>query len=393
MGQEELNNPGGVVGASEALLAPLRDALSKADEPERYRLLADLIGGLAESSRRDNGRAQSDQLAAVHKRAQELEKRRADLEDTLRSTQADLQFREKQQEAEKARAEELQAVLGNQRTRMESLEKQNAELEAEVTRLNNDLHRAESDRDTLQLKVQRSEISAGDSSRFDSLEDQKSELRQEIAALKEEMNRFRDDKNREIERLEAELRESKGSASGGADALLLSMWQRLAGINPQLVKEPHVQPTTQAAERLIDAFAEMAAFVHKSDQDMRVFLNKYTKHSETLRAPWSVYADRDDLFQIIQQTIAQTQGKHVGVLKMKLKMCRNWAFSAMVSNDSTMESIASELQAHLLGEFGAGVNPKCTIKEYVKNSGHESFLEHALRLRGHKLEEVYGYGG
>ncbi len=371
------------------------EALARADEPERYRMLADFFSQFAERCRDGSGRsgAAAEQAAAVAKKLQDLEKRRADLEDQLRTTQADLTHRQRQLDAETARARELESVYNNQRTRVEAMEAQTAKLESELVNRNQDLHRLESENEALQLKLQRAQIASGDTSRLEALENDKRQLAAQVEDLLARTEQLRKDKNDEIERLTADLARVQSRSSQSADALLASLWQRLADAKPPLVAEAHLQPTVQAAERLVDAFIEVAAFLHKFDQDMRPNLDNFVQPDPELRRLWNVYKEQCDVCQTIRQTIAPVRGKHVGALKMQLKVCRNWAFAALVSSDSTIEWIADELRAHLLGPAGAGANPKCTLKEYVKMSGPEAFLEHMRKLRSQKLAELYSRGG
>jgi DNA repair exonuclease SbcCD ATPase subunit len=372
-------------------------ALTGVAESERCRLLAELFSEIAQSCRDGSGSGRAgtpaQQLTALSRRIQELEKDHADLEDRLRTTAAELAHRQKQAEAEKARGEELQAVCTSQRARLESMEAEVKKLEAEVVNRSNDLHRAQAEKESLELKLQRVEIASNDTSRAEALEEEKRQLTAQIKTLQAAAEQLRTEKNEEIERLEADLARSQSRSSQSADALLASLWQRLSGAKPALVTEPHVPPSVQAAERLVDAFIELAGFVHKFDQDMRPNLDGFTRPNEELRRLWNVYKEQRDLYETIRQTIAPAQGKHVGALKMQLRVCRNWAFAALVSCDSTIEWIADELRAQLLDPEGAGSNPRCTLKDYVKMSGPEAFLERMRRLRGQKLAEVYGRGG
>lgn len=374
--------------------ALLGDALANADEAERYRILAAFFSQFAEHCRDGTSRSggPGDQVASLAKKLQELEKRKADLDDQLRTVQADLAHRQKQLDAEIARGRELEAVCTSQRARLTAMEAQTSRLEAELVNRNQDLHRAESERESLQLKLQRAQLASGDTRRLEALEDEKRQLAAQVEASRVEMEQLRKDKNGEIERLTADLARTQGRSSQNADVLLASLWQRLASTKPPLVTDGHLQPTVQAAERLVDTLVEMAGFVHKLDQDMRPNLDGFTQPDTELRRLWSVYKEQCDVLQTIRQTIAPVQGKHVGALKMQLKVCRNWVFAALVSCDSTIEWIADELRSHMLGPFGAGSNPKCTLKDYVKMSGPEAFLEHMRKLRSQKLAEVYGRG-
>jgi len=91
--------------------------------------------------------------------------------------------------------------------------------------------------------------------------------------------------------------------------------------------------------------------------------------------------------------VAPQGGKPVGLLKMRLKVLYAWTEAAMIGCDSAIESVASELQQHLLGPVGAGGDPGRKIKEYLRDDGHELFLQHLRELRSQKLAETYGRGG
>ncbi len=380
--------------AASAAFEPVRAALSRADEPERYHLLASLLLELEHQSRgRANGQgASAEQFKEATQKAQQSAKQVADLEDGLRTVRAELAHREKQLEAEQARARELQAIVNSQRSRLELIQKQVTEFETQLVARNSDLHRVEVEKDSLLLKLQRAELQSGDRRQIEGMEESKRQLGGEIEGLRAQLEQLRTDKNAEIDQLKTELQAVHGKTALGADTMLAALWQRMATAKPPLAKG-HIQPQPQAGERLVDSFVELARFVHDFDKDMRVFLTKYTKHSPAVRKPWSVYAERDDLHQIIQEIVDPVAGKHVGVLRMKLKVCHKWAFAAMVASDSTIESIASELRAHLMGEFGAGSDPNCKVKDYLKKGGNDAFMEHMFKLLSDKLAEVFGYGG
>lgn len=392
---EQANSTDPTAGmAHGALLNSLRTALAGADDAARRQLLGDLFTEIADSYRggvkRSNG--SEEQLSNLARKSQDLEKRLADLQDNLRTVQADLTRREKQLEAEQSRGEELQAVTAGQRARLETMEAQAAQLESQLVERNNELHRAEAERESLQVKLQRAELTSNDTGQRDGLEEEKRQLRAELADLQARMEQLRQDKDREIEQLKADRAGLQQQTSQGADAMLASMWGRLAATKPCWVPDPGVNPTPQAAERLIDAFIELANFAQRIDQDMRPNLDGFTQSNEEIRKLWNVYKQQCDVAQAIRQTVAASGGKHVGGLKMALRVCRNWMFAALVSSDSSIEWIAEELRTHLLGPAGAGPNPKATIKDYIRDSGPEHFLENVRKLRGDKLAEIYGRG-
>lgn len=377
-----------------SLLAPIRASLAEADESERYRFLIDLLGTLAElSGSRANGQesASAERLAALSQKFQESEKLRADLEDGLRAAQADLAVREKQLEAEQVRVRSLQRSQQEQQAERETLEKQRAGLEAELTARQAEVQRLEAENEQLLIRLQRAEAASEDRSSLDSLAEGKREVAERAAALQAELDQLRLDKDEEIAGLNARMLELKAEGSQGADALLAELWKPLAATRPPLV-DGSVQPTVQAAQRLVEAFIELTGFVQRLDQDMRVFLSTYTKHHPTLGKLWKIYAERDDFHPLFQQIVDPKAGKPVGVLSMKLKFFHKWAFAALVANDSAVASMASELLSHLQGPDGGGQDPRATIRDYLRRSGHELFLEHMVKLRNDKLAELYGFG-
>lgn len=378
----------------ESVVSTLRTALGNEDEAARNRLLGELFAVMADAyrggtTRNDEAEAQLSQLA---KKTQDLEKREADLQDQLRTVQADLVHRTSQLEAEKKRAEELQTVNASQRSRIETMQAEATRLESELVNRNHDVHRIEQERESLQVKLQRAELASGDTGQCDNLEEDKRRLQADIAELTSRMEQLRKDKDEEIEALKADRTGLQQQTAHGGDALLASMWERLAAAKPAWVPDPGVNPTPQAAERLIDAFIELASFAHRIDQDMRPNLDGFTQSNDEIRKLWNVYKQQCDVAQSIRQTVAASGGKHVGGLKMALRVCRNWMFAALVSSDSSIEWLAEELRTHLLGPAGAGSNPKATIKDYIRDSGPEQFLENMRRLRGDKLADVYGRG-
>ncbi len=377
------------------LFEPVRAALSEVDEADRYRLLASLMLELADLSRTDgNGRGggSAAQLEALNKRVRALQERETTLDDTLKTTRADLARRTKQFEAEQERAEELQQVVEDQRGRLESLPKQVGDLEAQVVAKNAELHRLEVQNEELTLKLQRAQRDGSGQERIDTLEEKNRQLITEVNEVRAELEQLRCDKDAEIERAKDEAQQVRSQASGGAEEVLARLWEKLAKAKPPLAPG-HIQPNTQAAERLLDAFIELVRFVDDLDKSMRVFLGKYTKHHPSVKVPWDVYAKRDDVHKTAQQTVAPQGGKPVGLLKMRLRVLYSWTQAAMIGCDSAIESLASELQSHLMGPGGAASDPNRKIKDYLREDGHELFMQHIRELRSQKLAETYGRGG
>lgn len=382
----------GAPGGS-GLLEALRGALAGSSEAERYRLVAQLFGELAERSAvAGPGGAAGEAAKSLSRKLQALGEQKAHLEDLLATTKADLAQRTAQLEAEKVRAGEDRRLVAEQRARLEAMQAEREQLEAELTAKNAAAHKAEVERDRLTLALQRAQAAGTDQSRAERLEAGKRELTGELENARAALERLRVDKDAEIDRLKSELARAKAGAVQGADAMLADFWQRLASAKPPLV-EGHVPPNVQAGERLVDAFIELVRFVDEFDKSMRVFLDKYTKHHPSVKVPWEVYAKRDDVHTTTRQTIAVEGARPVGLLKMRLRVLYSWCQSAMIGADSALESIASELETQLRGPLGTESDPNRKVKDYLRDDGHYLFMEHIRELRSRKLAETFGRGG
>ena len=376
------------------VLAPLRAALDDADESGRYRLLASLLGGLADrqDSERGRTRVSEEQIEALRGKTQMLEETKAELEDSLRLARADLSRSQATLEAEQAGGRELRQVADDRSERAEALRKRVAEMEAELVDRNNAVHRAESEKEDLVLRLQRAELAAGDTSSLEQRDEANRQLVRELERVREDADGIRAEKDAEIERLRAELAATGAGKGAEADALLAGLWDRLASAKPALIKGGE-QPTVQAAERLVDALIELVRFTDDLDQSMRPFLAEYTRDDPAVKVPWGVYAERAQFRPLVEQVLAPVKGTPAGALRANLKTCHRWVFSGMLANDVALKSVASELQSQLRGEHGTGADPNMKIMDYVRSDGHELFMDHMLKVRSGKLVEVYGHGG
>lgn len=373
-------------------MQPLRAALLAVREPERYRVLAALLTELAEHSPSEGGRAApGEELEALARKVQVLEKEKASVEDTLRTIRADLDLKDRQLQAEQARATEIQQIINDQRSRLQNAEQELQNVEAEVVARNNELHRAEVKIEELELQWQRAEVAGRDHSRIDGLESGKRELAAQVEELKGQMEQLRADKDAQIEQLKDERARAESVSSESADKLLTDLWQRLAVAKPPLA-EGHIAPNRQAGERLVDAFIELVRFVDDFDKSMRVFLGRYTKHHPSVKVPWDAYANGGELLEFVRRTVAPQGGRPVGPLKMRLRLLYSWTQAGMVGSDAAIESIGSELQGQLMGSVGAGSDPNRKIRDYVRDDGHLLFLQHIKELRSLKLAETFGRG-
>jgi len=378
--------------ASSDLVGPLRAALAGADESDRYRLLAALLSELADSSAGGRDRGTADQVEVLSKKAQALTEQKASLDDKYKAVKADLVHRTAQLEAEQTRGHELELINEEQRARLDALQKQVADIEAQLVARNAELHKAHGEHDKLLLQVQRVELQRDDHSKLDRVEASKRQLTKEAEVLRTEVEQLRTDKDAEIARLNKELAEARSQGAGTVDIPFTELWFRLAAAKPALA-DGHVEPTPQSAQRLVDAFIELVRFVDDFDKLIRPFLSKYTKHHQPVKVPWEVYAKRDDTLATVRQTLAPVGGKPIGVVKMRLRGLYAWTEAAMVACDAAIESVASELHSTLMGPAGAGSDPNHTIKEFIRGDGHELFLQHIRELRAKMVEEAFRGAG
>lgn len=378
-----------------AAIEPIRILLSKAPEHQRYRLLAELLKDMADrSASASDGRdaALTEQVRQLSKKVQEVQRENANLQDQVRTLQADLVRRTKQVEAEELRGQELTTSIEEHRRQRDEMQREIDELQTQLTARSQDLYQVESERDDLRLRMQRAEMKAGDRSTLDAVEDKSRDYMRQITELQERMESQRAEKDSVIKELQAQILSRSGDRAVAGEAMLMKLWDRLAQAKPASMAQGGVQPSFQAAENLVDCFIDLSQFVHKFDQDMRVFLNRYTRHHQAMSRQWQVYAAREDFLQTIQQTVTPQNPKQVGVVRLRLKAFHKFCFAAMVSTDAVIESIASELQAHLLSDVGAGGDANAKIRDYIRNDAHELFMDHMKKLRSEKMAEVFVRG-
>jgi hypothetical protein len=374
-----------------AVFEPLREALLEADEPKRYRLIAALLVELADHhpGGEDGQSVRPADRTEALTRIQALNEENALLKDELKIARADLKRHQERLETESTQAAEVHEVAKQRGGRLEALQKELSTLETRLTAKDEDLHKTQVENENLLLKVQRFEQQAGDRSAVEALEQGKKRLATEVERLERALEHLRHEKNAEIEKLRETAGQAKSAASGAGEDLLAGLWARLAKVNPPLAP-PGVQPNLQTAERLVDAFIEWTRFGHEFSQSIRIFLNRYTKDTPALKRPWEAYVKGPDLWEVAASTVAPDSGRPVGFLKNRLRMLHMWTVAAMTACDSTIYSIESELQSHLLGPDGAGSDPKFTIKRYIQEDGCDKYLEHMLKHQAQKLLETFG---
>lgn len=374
---------------SPELMNRLRSELLDIGESDRYRVFSSLLSELAEHQKsRGNGREALEQLAASNKKLQAAGEEAAGLRHEISTLKADVEHHSKQLASESARNEEFRKTIESQRQKLEDSRRKIADMEAEIVAKNSALHKAETAAEQFQLKAQRAEAATQDMTRIDNLEAERRRLMGQLEELQKANDQLRADKDAQIESLKGKVVSTQSQAGAGADELLASLWERLARAKPALA-DATIQPNRQAAERLFDAFIELAYFANGFENQMRPFMDRYTRHNELVSRPWKVYRGYEDVLETIVKTIAVQGGKPVGVLKMRLRDLNKWTMGALMGADVAVESIGSELEEQLRGPAGTGANPNLTIRDYLRNDGHERFRDHMLEVRSHKLSEVY----
>lgn len=395
-GEQQSANPATGGATSDALLSEsVRAAFAQADETARYRMLAALLADCADTSQSaGNGRRRlSDEDAEkLSKRIQELTEQQATLVDKQATTQADLDRSGAQLEAEQTRAHELEQLMEQQRARLEAAQQEVKTLETRLTAKDGEGHKAHQEIDRLTLELQRAELAGTDESKLTRSEERSHAAAEELEALRAEMEQLRTDKDARIVQLEEQVANAMEATPSTAVITLEEMWELLASAKAGLV-EGHVAPNRRSAERMMGSLVELARFADDFDKAIRPFLSKYTRHHPPIKVPWDVFAKRDDAKTTLHQTLAPVGGKPVGLLKNRLRGVYKWTEAAMIATDATIECIASELRTFIMGPTGAGADPGCTIKTFLKGDGDELFLQHMRELRAVKLADAFGRSG
>lgn len=371
------------------LLVRLQSELLQTDEADRYRLFSSILATLADKrAGQGNGREAADAGTGLGKKLQLATEEIALLKDEIATLKADLGLASKQLAEEQNRNQEFRKTIEGHRLRLEESRKKEAELEAELVAKNSALHKAETESERFQLQAQRMELATQDMSRIDALEAEKRSQLARITDLERTIEQLRADKDREIDNLKGNLAITSTQTDRGADEMLAALWDRLGRAKPPLA-EGHVKPTRQAAEKLFDALIELAYFSNAFENQMRPFLDRYTRQNELVAKPWKVYRSYEDVFETIVKTLAVAGGKPVGVLKMRLRELNKWTIGALMGGDAVVESVGAELKGFLQGPAGMSGNPNLTVKDFLRNDGDEMFRDHMLKFRSEKLSEVF----
>ena len=380
------DSPAPAVHVPDSLLS----LFSNLEEPETYRLLADLLADLAERRRSGaNGRAGAEQLKELSRKLVATQKDKADLEFKLQTAMADLRDREERLGLELARIKDLDARVKEQHARLTTIETERANLESQLIARNTELHAAELDKESLTLQAQRSAAAAESRKELQALEQDNAQLRQQLTAARAETEQLRVEKGKRLNELEEELRKSKVAGSSSSEASLAPLWTRLATAR---LAPGGVPPTPQAGQRLADAFVDMATFVTDLDDALRRLLPKYTKRVKPLSMVWQGYAAGESFQQVIFKLLDPAGGASLsGILRMKLKVCAKWANATLIGSDAALEFIESELR-NRLQEFNRGRGNRASVADFLAGSGHEEFQSRMAQLHSEKVAELFQSG-
>lgn len=383
-----MNNDNSASPNVQSALESLRAVLSSLGVGERFEVLGELFRDLPD----DHKNAQGPPSAAdpLKKKVISLQEELATVRDQLAAAKADLQLQQTRSDAEQTRAAELQRIGDEQRGRLDQFKKRVDELETSLEAQTAAVHKLQKQNDDLLLKLQRAEATGDRRGVQESLENTNLELSAEIKRLETDLAQVRADRDRELDALKSELAEAKNQ--GGEDAILTRFWDKLRAADPALC-ESDAPADAKAADRLVGTLIDFIHAAHEFDQTMAVFLSKYTKHNPSIKVPWDVYRRRDDIVQTARQVLSPRGGKPVGLLKLRLRFLYRWTESAMIAADSVIESLASELHEQLIGDAGMGSDPNRRIRDFVRDDGHELYLQHMRELLSDKLAETYGRGG
>ena len=342
------------VNAAE-LFEPLQAVLADAPEPERYRLLGAFLSGFAgRAAAQQDGRDWEASAAAeqARERLAALSSENARLKDAVAKAEDDLAVAERQLELEKHRSEELQRAEHKHRSRVRELEGQVAELEGQITHKNAQLREAERRAEKIET-----------------------EQRTPPARLSEYETG-------------GERPPTAGPTAGADETVLDALWTRLRQANPPLVNAD-VRPTQQDAERLVDAFVELARFVHRFDQETRPILAEFTQYDRQVFRLWGTFGRLPELIEQIRRVIDVRRREPAGVLRGPLRLLHCWTQAALIGSHSATESIARELGTHMRGPLGTRGDPNRKIKDYLQADGPELFLQRIRELCSENLEKCY----
>jgi len=375
-------------------LRPLIQRLVESGENDRYRMLAQVLSDLAGRPSAADGRfiELTGQVETYSKKVRRLDEERALLTHEVDSLKADLAQQRKLLETEQARSQELSRINQSLKSRQESVQKERDELEERVVAQNTQLLRAESETESLKIKLDRALASAGDMSRVTKLEQEKNQLAQKNVEEEAERERFRVEKEAEIARLKAALRNAQEGDGQNSERLLASLWARLQATKPPFLQPPIPMPTLPAAERLVDAFVELVRFAAALDDSTTMFFKEYVRRDKELKDIWDDYQGLTGVDETARLVIAPTGGKPANFLRIRLGRLKNLSVSAMFGADLALAHLPELISKVLRGPMGTATDKERKIRVFLQEGGHEAVADEARNLMSEKIRESISGG-
>lgn len=382
--------PSGLAASSPA--APFLASLAQVDEATRLRLLADLVGELAEQATGSSDRVTATaEIEALSRRVKEHAEEKATLQDRLRGLEVELEQRDANLGLEKERAEKHKSLADQQTSRLEALQERTRELEDLLDARNKDIHKANVEHESLTLQLQRADVKGLDKSKEVRLEEQHRGLEAENERLRGEIEQLRRDKNVELEKVSDDLLVAKEEASAKQDVEFEVLWVRLAQAKPPMV-EGHLKPNIKSGERLFDSYLELVKFVDDFDKLMRPFLSRYTTARPRLKAVWEAYARGAGIRETAKQIIVPEGGRPTGILRNQLRGLYKWTEAAVWGCEAAIESIGTELPTFMRRKdpFGCGSDSNRKLTEFILENGPDAFSDHMKAIRSAKIAQFFG---
>lgn len=385
---------GAGVGSVPPMARGLLAELAEADQPTRFRVLAEILANLADRVTDESANAaMTEELAAMSRSVKEQKEKNSTLNDRIKTLEVDLKQSAAHLESEKSRATEFKAIADEQTSRLDQLQDRVKELEGLLESRNREVHKANVDNENLTLQMQRLDAKAHDQSKMLRLEEQTRALEAENQRLREQADQLRADKNLELERISGDLATVREEVAAKKDIDFPILWSRLASTDPPLV-EGHLQPNEKAGERLFDSFAELVKFEDEFDQLMRPFLTRWTAGRPRLRAVWEAYARGAGIRDTVQQIIVPEGGRPTGILRNQLRGLYKWTEAALWGCEAAIEHIEPELREFMRRKepFGSGSDPNRKISDFILQNGPAAFSDHMKGVRSDKIAEFMGQG-
>jgi|GEM_PF-2146940 len=367
-------------------------ALTGADEATKFRVISDLLAGIADQASQEASRpGASEEIESLSRRVKEQAEQQATLNDRIRTLQVELDQRDAHLGSERSRAEKFKSIADEQTSRMEGLQARTKELETLLDARNKEIHKANVETESLTLQLQRSDAKAHDQSKVSRADEKILALEGENARLREQIEQLRKDKNSELERVGEDLAAARVAVAAKQDIDFPALWSRLAACKPPLV-EGHLETNVKAGERLVDSYIELVKFVDDFDKLMRPFLSRYASARPRLRAVWEAYARGTGLRDTIQQIIVPEGGRPTGILRNQLRALYKWTEAAIWGCEAAIESIGSEMPTFMRSKeaYGMGSDSTRKISEFILENGPDAFSDHMKGIRSAKIAQFFG---